>query len=125
RGLLKQSAALAASGLTVEVDVPGAFRQRECRAALVSLTRSHGHRAVTLGEGPHALALALTRARARLFLFGDPGTLLRRSQWQGVLDHLDQATAAREGELVTRLVHCLQGQGRPGGAFRLCEGGGA
>src|SRR5262249_11337185 len=65
RNLLRQSPALAAARLNIEVAVPAAFRQRECRVALVSLTRSHGHRAVSLGEGPHALALALTRARQR------------------------------------------------------------
>jgi hypothetical protein len=125
RLLLKQSSALAAGGLRVEVDAPAAFRQREFPLVLVSLTRSHGHRAVSFGEEPRHLPLALTRARTRLVVFGDPGTLARRSQWEGVLDHLDEAAAAREGAVVRGLVGYLQGAGRHARAFRFCEGGSA
>jgi hypothetical protein len=121
RLLVRRSAALAACPVPVEVGIPAAFRQRECLAALVSLTRSHTHRAVTYGEGPHALALALTRAAARLLLFGDPGTLARRSQWQGALDHLDDAAAGRERALAAGLVGYLQGHGPHPRAFRLHE----
>jgi hypothetical protein len=124
RELVRRCDRLAACGLVVEVDRPEAFRQRECLAALVSLTRSHSHRAVPLGEVPHQLPLALTRARARLVLFGDPGTLARRGQWQGALDHQGEADAAREGRLVTQLLRYLQGQGRHGRSFRLCPGDG-
>jgi hypothetical protein len=124
RELLRQAGAPAADGPAVEVDLPQAFRQRECHAAVISLTRSHSHRAVPLGESPDLLALALTRARARLVVIGDPGTLARRGQWQGALDHLDEHAAAREGRLVGRLLQYVQGQGRHGQAFRLCEGAG-
>jgi superfamily I DNA/RNA helicase len=90
---------------------------------LVSLTRSHSHRAVPLGEEPRHLEVALTRARDRLILLGDPGTLLRRSQWDGgPLDHLDEAATRREGRLAARLVGYLQGQGPHARAVRLCEG---
>jgi hypothetical protein len=106
------------------VDGPSAFRQREFPLVLVSLTRSHGHRAVSFGEEPPHLALALTRARTGLVVFGDPGTLARRGQWEGVLDHLDEAAAAREGAVVGALLAYLQGAGRHGRAFRFCEGGG-
>src|SRR6185312_13425020 len=51
----------AAHPLGIEVGVPTAFRQRECHTALVSLTRSHTHRAVAYGESPEQLLLALTR----------------------------------------------------------------
>src|SRR5262249_8433314 len=112
------------SGLPVVVDAPGGFRQREFDVVLVSLTRSHGHRAVSYGESVAQLALALTRARQRLILFGDVGTLVRRTQWEGVLDHLDEAAAAREGLIVSRLVAYLQGQGRHSSVFRLSEGSG-
>jgi hypothetical protein len=125
RLLVQRSPALAGCGVPVEVGPPAAFRQRECLAALVSLTRSHTHRAVSYGEGPHALALALTRAAARLMLFGDPGTLARRSQWQGALDHLDDAAAGRERALAAGLVGYLQGHGPHPHAFRLHESRGA
>ncbi len=124
RRLIRQSVRLAVGGLRLAVDVPGAFRQREVPVALVSLTRSHTHRAVSFGEEAHLLGLALTRARGRLILFGDPGTLARRSHWSGVLDHLDEAAAAREGTVIGHLVRYLQGCGGHPGAFRFCEGGG-
>jgi hypothetical protein len=125
RLLARQSPKLSGAALTVEIDGPAAFRQREFGAVLVSLTRSHGHRAVALCEAIGHLALALTRARERLIIFGDVGTLARRSQWHGVLDHHDEAAAAREGQIAARLCAYLQGRGRCGRAFRLSEGSGA
>ena len=103
--------------------MPGAFRQRECHTALLSLTRSHTHRAVSFGQGPDELLLALTRPAQRLVLFGDPGTLQRRGQWPGAVDHLDEPTAGRERQLIARLVRAIQGEGAVPQAFRLHEGG--
>jgi hypothetical protein len=122
RRLLRQSTVLSRAALPIAVDLPGAFAQRECHTVLVSLTRSHAHRAVSFGDSPRALTLALTRARKRLLLFGDPGACLCRSQWQGALDHLDDAAAAREAQIFARLVRYLQGQGRQQRAFLLSEG---
>jgi hypothetical protein len=121
RGLVRQSPRLAVRS-RVDVGVPAAFREREYPVVLVSLTRSSAHRAVSFGEGPEALALALTRARCRLVIVGDPGTLARRSQWEGPLDHLDAAAAARERELVSHLLQYLQGRGTRPDAFCLHEG---
>jgi superfamily I DNA and/or RNA helicase len=117
RLLLARSPAVAAATLAVEVGTPAAFRHRDCLVALVSLTRSHSHRAVPLGDGPQALAEALTRAAGRLVLFGDPATLARRSQWQGALDHLDEHAARAERRLVGQLVESLEGQGPLTGAI--------
>jgi hypothetical protein len=125
RRLIQQVPDLAHGGVAIEVDVPAAFRQREAAVVLLSLTRSHTHRAVTFGAGPEALALALTRARAKLVVFGDPGTLVRRGQWEGPLDQLDQAAAARERELIAQLVRYLQGQGAQTQAFHVCAGSGS
>jgi hypothetical protein len=124
RHLIRQAPALAAAGLDVAVDLPAAFRQRECAVALLSLTRSHSHRAVAYGEDPETLVLALTRARHRLILVGDPGTLARRSHWEGALDHLNEAAAGRERQIVTHLVRYLQGQGPHPHVFRWREGSG-
>jgi hypothetical protein len=120
RCLVRKSPALA-EALDLRVDVPAAFRERECGVVLLSLTRSHSHRAVTFGEGPQALTLALTRARDRLLLFGDAGTLTRRSQWEGPVDHLDETAAARERDLVCRLLRYLHGEGAHPKVFHLHE----
>src|SRR5439155_25355449 len=103
RRMIQQAPALAKSSVPIQVDVPEGFRQRECSVVVLSLTRSHHHRAVTFGDGPEALLLALTRARRRLIVIGDPSTLARRGQWEGPLDHLDEAAASRERELVLNL----------------------
>jgi hypothetical protein len=55
-------------------------------------------------------------------LLGDPGNLLRRSQWRGVLDHLDEAAAGREVQILGQLARYLHGQGLCQTAFRICEG---
>ena len=96
RCLMQRSSVLAASPVRVEVGLPSAFRHRDCHVAILSLTRSHTHCAVTYGDHPRTLLQALTRARSGVLIFGDPGTLARRSQWQGPVDHLDESAAAHE-----------------------------
>jgi AAA domain len=123
--LIRRSQALAASPVRIEVGPPSAFRQRECLTAIVSLTRSHAHRAVSFGEGSQTLVQALTRASSRLILVGDPGTLMRRSQWPGELDHQEESDALKERDLAARLVRYIQGQGAHAHAFQLREGIGA
>jgi superfamily I DNA and/or RNA helicase len=122
RAMLEHSAPLRQASAVVPVYLPGAVRQQEFPVVLVSLTRSNAGQAVSFGEGPHALTLSLTRACRRLILFGDPGTCVRRSQWQGALDHLDEQAAAREAQVFTRLVSYLQGRGRHAAFFHLSEG---
>jgi hypothetical protein len=121
RLLVRRSPALG-GGPAPRVDVPAAFREEEFDTVLVSLTRSHAHRAVTLGEGPALLALALTRARRRLVVFGDAGTLARRGQWAGPVDHLDEAAAGRERDIVVRLLEYIHGRGPHREAFAVAEG---
>lgn len=110
RRLIQRSGALAATPATIEIGTPESFRQRECLVALVGLTRSHAQRAVSFGDGPQSLALALTRARERLVLFGDFGTLVRRVQCHDPVDHLDAALAARERAVAAQLVGYIQGR---------------
>jgi hypothetical protein len=120
RLLLDQKPEIAASrgrGVDIRVGVPADFRGSECDVLLLSLTRSHTHRAVSYGEGPSMLAQAMMRARGRLFLFGDPGTLARRSQWQGPLDHLDEHASEWERTIIAQLLSYLQGQGTHAAAF--------
>jgi hypothetical protein len=119
--LLFRRSPVASTPVRVEFGVPAAFHGRECLVALISLTRSHVHRAVPFGEGPQALAEALTRPAGRLILFGDPATLARRSQWQGAVDHLDEPTARVERRLIAHLVSYLQGHGAHPTTFRLVE----
>ena len=120
--LLQRSPTLASSTVTVECGPVSVFQQREAFAVLVSLTRSHQHRSVSYGEGPHALVQAFTRATDLLLLFGDPGTLARRGQWDGPLDHLGSDAAARERHLVTHLWTYLQGRGALAEAFHIRQG---
>ena len=55
--------------------------------------------------------------------FGDPATLIRRSQWHGIAETLDEESSAVERELNSWLVRYLQSedgtprtfQGHPGG----------
>lgn len=122
RRLMERVPALAASGVSIKVDVATAFREGECLVGLLSLTRSHSHRAVSFGEGPQALIRALTRARARLILFGDPGTLARRTQWAAAVDHLDDVASSWEHRIISGLVGYLHGQGAHSHRFQLCEG---
>jgi hypothetical protein len=122
RRLVEQSAVLQQAAFPVVIDVPEAFREQEFPIVLVSLTRSHVHRAVAFGGGPKQLALASTRARHKLILFGDPGTLARRRQWEGRVEQLTDAEAAGERAWVERLVHYLEGTGRHQRLFHLREG---
>jgi hypothetical protein len=122
RTLIGHSPLLASSRLAISVGEPSAFQQREFGIVLLGLTRSHSHRAVPYTDGPHILAAAMTRARAKLVLFGDPGTLERRCQWQGAVEHLDEAAAAGERNIAVRLLRYLQGQGAHPRAFHVHQG---
>jgi hypothetical protein len=115
----RNQSAFASCRVEVRVDVPEGFAERECTMALVSLTRSHTHRATSFGEGPAMLTLALTRGRERLMIFADPGTLARRAEWQGPLDHLDDPGSAREGNIISNLVRYLHGHGQHPGLFQI------
>jgi hypothetical protein len=114
-----EATTLAAAGMDVRVDVPTGFQEQECSIVLVSLTRSHSHRAASLGDGPLALATALTRGRYRLILFGDVGTLARRIGWQAPLDHLDVAASRQEFGIVSRLLRYVQNEGKYQQGFHL------
>ena len=122
RCLMQRSPALAASPVRVEVGLPSAFCHRDCHVAVLSLTRSHTHRAVTYADHPRLLLQALTRARAGVHVFGDPGTLARRSQWQGPVDHLDESAAAHERSVAAQLLRYIQGHGSHSHAFQFREG---
>lgn len=119
RLLARGRPALASRPGAFVIDVPEAFREREYRVVLLSLTRSHSHRAVPFGDGPDSLALALTRARTQLVLFGDVGTLLRRGEWEGPLEHLDALSGARERRVIGKLAAYLRDSGRHQEAFSL------
>lgn len=110
RRLVAQSEILRGRSFPLEVALPSRLCQRECDVVFLSLTRSHGHRAVAFGDDVRELPLALTRARARLFVFGDPGSLCKRLSWHGPLDNLDAHAAHQELVRLSRLVPFLQSQ---------------
>jgi hypothetical protein len=98
------------------------WRHRECDTLLVSLTRSHVSRAVTYGDEPGLPQLVLPRARRRVILVGDPGTLARRARWEGACDDFDDTAAERERHFVQWLLNHLQGRGPRAAAFQVLEG---
>lgn len=122
RLLVRQSQTLQNGTLSLRVGVPDDFTELECPIMLVSLTRSHANRPVAFGDDPEALALILTRPRRRLMLFGDAGTLVRRTQHDHSVEHLDAVASAREREVLVRLLRYLQGQGAHPKAFQVREG---
>jgi hypothetical protein len=107
RRLADSSESLLRQANRFEIGLPGDFRQREWKTVLVSLTRSHVHRAVPFGDRESDLVIALTRARAHVILVGDPGAVVKRSYWHGPLDHLDAAAAAVEAGRATALARWL------------------
>ena len=123
--LAEQSAALAKSGTIFEIGTPDEFRQREADIVLLSLVRSHTHRPVAFGDRPELMALALTRARRKILIFGDLGTVVRRSTWEGPLEHLDEVASSKEREIIARLVHYIEGQGCVSEANHPCQGSGS
>jgi AAA domain len=108
RRLIVQSEILRASSFMPEVALPSRLHQRECDVVFLSLTRSHSYRCVAFGEDAKELPLALTRGRSRLFVFGDPGSLCKRTSWHGPLDQLDAPSAHQELVRLARLVAYLQ-----------------
>jgi hypothetical protein len=86
-------------------DVEG-FRGRECYAAVVSLVRSLGTQAPPFSGHPDDLVCLLTRGCSRLVLFGDPGSMLRRGQWYGPLEHQDDHAGPQEQALLQSLTGC-------------------
>src|SRR5262249_56285731 len=72
RNLLRQSPALAAARLNIEVAVPAALRPRGGPAGPLSPPRGHRHRAGSLGGGPPAPAPAPARAPAHVRRFRGP-----------------------------------------------------
>lgn len=102
RKLLARSPRLAQVPVLDAADVA----RHECDLLAVSLTRSHVARAVPFGDGPHVLAGLLGRVRKKVLFAGDPGTLARRLQWEGPVEHLDAAAAARERAWVAALADC-------------------
>jgi hypothetical protein len=108
RRLLRAAPSLAARGASIEVGVPRSFAQREASWVVLSLTRSHSHRATGFGAGPGDLLLALSRAREKLFVFGDVGALARRANWEGTVERLDARQSDQERNLVRALLAGFQ-----------------
>jgi hypothetical protein len=111
RRLVEQSEVLRARDFVLEVALPSRLHQRECDVVFLSLTRSHAHRCVAFGEDVKELPLALTRPRSRLLVFGDPGSLFKRTTWHGPLDHLDALSGQQELLRLSCLLSYLQKHG--------------
>ncbi len=121
RLLVRRAPSLLSKAAEVSIETPDAFRERESPIVFLSLTRSHSHRAITFGDGPETLSLALTRAQSRLVIFGDTGALAQRAEWDGPLEHLDGSSAARERTLIGGIVQHIEGHGACSTVFSVCE----
>ena len=102
RRLAGKSARLAA----VPVLEAAEAARHECDLLAVSLTRSHVARAVPFGDHPDVVAGLLGGVRKNVVFAGDPGTLARRLQWEGPVDHLDATQSARERAWIAALADC-------------------
>jgi hypothetical protein len=122
RLLMRRSPVFDRLTVPVQIGLPGCLAHRECLVALVGLTRSHTHRAVPFSDTPEDLVQALTRSVSRLVLFGDLGTLVRRSQWHGALDHLDESAGPLEQRLIAQLLAELSDLGAGSEMFRASAG---
>ena len=111
RRLVEQSEILRARTFKLEVALPSRLCQRECDVVFLRLTRSHAHRSVAFGDSAHELPLAFTRSRSRLLVFGDPGSLSKRTHWHGPLDQLDAHAAHQERVRLSRFLAYLQKHG--------------
>ncbi len=109
RKLMEQSTVIKARPLPIELTTAKKLRQRECDILILSLTRSHQHRSVPFGDDADDLALAMTRARRRVIVIGDPGTLIKRVQTSGIVDRRDAQSAANEQSLLAKLVNVARG----------------
>jgi hypothetical protein len=108
RRLVEQSEILRGRRHPLEIAVPSRLHQRECDVVFLSLTRSHSQRASKFGEDERELPTALTRARSRLFVFGDAGAICKRLASPGALDHHDAHAAQQEHAHLARLLACVQ-----------------
>jgi len=117
RRLLAKSTALA--GRDIAVGLPGQFTHGQCQVALLSLTRSNVQKSGIFVAEFADLIVALSRARERLILVGDPDTLLRWSQGQEPTESADPGPSK---QWLRRLASYLRGQGSHQAAFHLCDG---
>ncbi len=104
RALIQRSTRLSHASFEITVDSPRQLAHSECLVAVLSLTRSQESLAVPFCDHPSELLTALTRPKARLLIFGDVGTISRRCQWFGALDHLDETTGPMEQALLAELL---------------------
>jgi len=105
--LLRELAAEAPLPENVKILAPGEISSHGANVLMIGLARSHASRAVPFGETPELILRLVTLARERLIVFGDPATLIRRSQWDKPLDPLDASASDREIRWVTGLVDAV------------------
>ncbi|MBY0230611.1 MAG: hypothetical protein K2W96_15100, partial [Gemmataceae bacterium] len=98
------SALLPPSPLRLAALAPERLRGRGCWGAVVSLVRSGATQALPFSSHPDELALMLGRPASRLWIVGDPGSVLRRGQWFGKLEPQGDAVAPHEQALMQALA---------------------
>ncbi len=79
----------------IAVGTVNAWQGREARAVVVSFVRSNPEGELGFLADDRRLTVALTRARERLVLVGDTGTLARHPRYSRLIDHLAALGALR------------------------------
>ncbi len=92
---LRALAALHPELEAVEIDSVDAFQGREKEAILLSLTRANAEGAVGFLADLRRINVAITRARAHLFLLGDSGTVSRHPYYERLIEAARQAGGYR------------------------------
>ncbi|HZZ82315.1 MAG TPA: AAA domain-containing protein [Gemmataceae bacterium] len=108
RRLIEQSEILRARRHPLEVALPSRLHQHEFDVVFLSLTRSQQRGVCSFGDDLRELPIALTRARARLFVFGDPGALSSRATSGTPANRQAAHDALQEQVHLARLVECVR-----------------
>jgi superfamily I DNA and/or RNA helicase len=79
----------------LEVDTVDGFQGREKEAVVVSLVRANDRGEVGFLADVRRMNVALTRARAKLVVVGDGGTVSRHPFYRAFLEHAERTGAWR------------------------------
>jgi hypothetical protein len=110
------------AGAQVRFSTVSAFRDGEAELVVLSLARSQEQLPLAFADLPHDWRLALSCARRRLVILGDPDAVRRRCQVGATSARQTDYLAAHERGVCSRLVQHLEIAPQPLRAAPACEG---